>query len=51
MILIVSQKKQSTQKIEEHTCIDTCIEEYYTLSKTPKIKSKGGVDINNVNAE
>jgi len=47
MILIVSHKKQSTQKIEEHTCIV----EYYTLPKTPKIESKGGVDIDNVNAE
>ncbi len=51
MILTVNQKKQSTQKIEEHYCTYVCTEENYFPRKTPKIKNKGGVDINNVNAK
>jgi hypothetical protein len=37
--------------IEEHTCIYTCTEKYYIPPKTPKIKSEGGMDIDNVNVE
>jgi hypothetical protein len=34
-----------------YTCTDACIEKYYILPKTPKIKSEGGVDIDDVNVE
>jgi hypothetical protein len=39
------------QEFKDHTCTNACIEEYYIPLETPKTKSKGGVDINNVKVE
>jgi hypothetical protein len=51
MILIVSQRKQSTQEIKKHTCVDVCSKGYYILPKTLETKCEGGVDIDNVNVK
>jgi hypothetical protein len=51
VILTINQRKQSTQEIKEHTCIDACTEEYHIPLETPKTKSKGVMDIDGVDAK